>query len=172
MGLLLKYSCNHQATRSVATSTIAAAAAAASSVIVASLFHLEQRSTTTTTTTTTRNYSNDDTSSTWQPNQTTATFTKMQSSCPEVMKSYATCVIEKQNKGVLELGCCEEEYTKLMDCFRASRVWFMVDSIDINIIYMLGWWRGYTCIIIMRMNPSKVSVSRRFLHYWTPHATI
>ena len=124
MGLLLKYSCNHQATRSVATSTIAAAAAAAaassSSVIVASLFHLEQRSTTTTTTT--RNYSNDDTSSTWQPNQTTATFTKMQSSCPEVMKSYATCVIEKQNKGVLELGCCEEEYTKLMDCFRASRV--------------------------------------------------
>ncbi|KAK1743517.1 hypothetical protein QTG54_006138 [Skeletonema marinoi] len=66
---------------------------------------------TTTTTTTT----------TWQPNQTTSTFTKMKSTCPDLMKAYAQCVIQKQNEGVLEQGACQVEYEQLMECFRMVR---------------------------------------------------
>jgi hypothetical protein len=85
---------------------------------------------TTTSVITTRNYStttsnnnknNDTKASAWQPNQTTSTFTKMQSICPETLKAYATCVISNQNKGMLVQGVCNDEYTKLMDCFRMVR---------------------------------------------------
>ena len=64
---------------------------------------------------------NNNDTTTWQPNQTTSTFTKMQSTCPDLMKAYAQCVIQKQTEGVLEQGACEVEYEKLMDCFRMVR---------------------------------------------------
>ena len=74
----------------------------------------------------------------WQPNQTTSTFTKMLNTndasgrlssnntnnhnCKEIISAYAQCVITKQNKGVLTKGVCEKEYNALMDCFRAARL--------------------------------------------------
>ncbi|KAK1733011.1 hypothetical protein QTG54_016342 [Skeletonema marinoi] len=78
---------------------------------------------------TTRNFSTNNnsdtptsaTTNTWQPNQTTSTFTKMKSTCPELMKVYAQCVIQKQNEGVLEQGACQVEYEQLMECFRMVR---------------------------------------------------
>ena len=74
---------------------------------------------------TTRHFStnNNDknTTTAWHPNQTTSTFTKMQSTCPDLMKAYAQCVISKQNEGVLEQGVCQQEYERLMDCFRMVR---------------------------------------------------
>jgi hypothetical protein len=70
----------------------------------------------------TRKFSTSTSSTTsWQPNQTTTTFTKMQSICPEIIQAYATCVISKQNKGILVQGVCEQEYIKLMDCFKKVR---------------------------------------------------
>mmetsp|Transcript_18346 Transcript_18346/g.28796 ORF Transcript_18346/g.28796 Transcript_18346/m.28796 type:complete len:179 (-) Transcript_18346:423-959(-) len=73
------------------------------------------------TTTTNNNGNDDDTKTAWQPNQTTSTFTKMQSTCPDLMKAYAQCVISKQNEGVMEQGVCQKEYERLMDCFRMVR---------------------------------------------------
>mmetsp|Transcript_33021 Transcript_33021/g.67462 ORF Transcript_33021/g.67462 Transcript_33021/m.67462 type:complete len:178 (+) Transcript_33021:67-600(+) len=75
---------------------------------------------------TTRNFSTNNnsdtpTTNTWQPNQTTSTFTKMKSTCPDLMKAYAQCVIQKQNEGVLEQGACQVEYEQLMECFRMVR---------------------------------------------------
>eukprot|EP00574_Skeletonema_japonicum_P008365 CAMPEP_0201718258 /NCGR_PEP_ID=MMETSP0593-20130828/3812_1 /ASSEMBLY_ACC=CAM_ASM_000672 /TAXON_ID=267983 /ORGANISM="Skeletonema japonicum, Strain CCMP2506" /LENGTH=47 /DNA_ID= /DNA_START= /DNA_END= /DNA_ORIENTATION= len=45
----------------------------------------------------------------------------MQSTCPDLMKAYAQCVISKQNEGALEQSVCREEYETLMDCFRMVR---------------------------------------------------
>lgn len=57
----------------------------------------------------------------WQPNQTTVTFQRMEKKCPDVMKSYAKCVIDKQNSGALIQGACEEQFQAVMDCFRTVR---------------------------------------------------
>ncbi len=81
-------------------------------------------------TTTTNNSNDNDTKTAWQPNQTTSTFTKMQTTCPDLMKAYAQCVISKQNEGVLEQGVCQEEYERLMDCFRMARS-------------SSSWWNNY-----------------------------
>jgi len=58
-----------------------------------------------------------------KPNQTTSAFTEMTLLCPQIIKSYASCVIQAQNNGMLQKqqGVCEEEYRQLMDCFRLSR---------------------------------------------------
>eukprot|EP00986_Skeletonema_menzelii_P008020 scaffold3248_cov150-Skeletonema_menzelii.AAC.9 len=73
------------------------------------------------TNTTTSDYSNSNKNDAWEPNLTTSMYTKMQSTCPDVIKAYAQCVISKQNEGVLEQGVCETEYERLMDCFRMVR---------------------------------------------------
>ena len=45
----------------------------------------------------------------------------MESICPDAMKAYAQCVIEKQNEGALTKGACDESFKKVMDCFRNVR---------------------------------------------------
>lgn len=57
----------------------------------------------------------------WQPNQTTIIFQRMEETCPDVMKSYARCVIDKQNNGALIQGACEEQFQAVMKCFRSVR---------------------------------------------------
>eukprot|EP00970_Alexandrium_tamarense_P014833 scaffold4425_cov194-Alexandrium_tamarense.AAC.4 len=51
----------------------------------------------------------------WQPNQTTTIIRRMEQTCPDVMKEYAQCVIEKQNEGALVKGACEESFGRVMD---------------------------------------------------------
>lgn len=65
--------------------------------------------------------SSDPTHGIWQPNQTTRIFQQMESICPDAMKAYAQCVIEKQNEGALTKGACDESFKKVMDCFRSVR---------------------------------------------------
>jgi hypothetical protein len=76
-----------------------------------------------TTKTTTKRFStsSDDPTGIYQPNQTTKIFTRMEQQCPEVLKEYAQCVIEKQNNGVLVKGACDESFKRVMDCFRRVR---------------------------------------------------
>jgi hypothetical protein len=57
----------------------------------------------------------------WQPNQTTTIFRKMENTCPDVMKAYAQCVIEKQNSGALIRDACAVQFQAVMDCFRSVR---------------------------------------------------
>ena len=57
----------------------------------------------------------------WQPNQATVIFQRMEETCPDALKSYARCVIEKQNSGALVQGACEEPFQAVMNCFRSVR---------------------------------------------------
>jgi hypothetical protein len=57
----------------------------------------------------------------WPPNQTTVIFQRMQVKCPDVIKEYARCVINKQNSGALIQGACDEQFRAVMDCFRSVR---------------------------------------------------
>ena len=57
----------------------------------------------------------------WQPNQTTTIIRRMEQTCPDVMREYAQCVIEKQNEGALVKGACEESFGRVMECFRGCR---------------------------------------------------
>mmetsp|Transcript_13749 Transcript_13749/g.29107 ORF Transcript_13749/g.29107 Transcript_13749/m.29107 type:complete len:120 (+) Transcript_13749:95-454(+) len=57
----------------------------------------------------------------WQPNQTTVIFQRMEKNCPDVLKAYAKCVIEKQNSGALVQGACDEQFKAVMNCFRSVR---------------------------------------------------
>eukprot|EP00571_Detonula_confervacea_P015407 CAMPEP_0172305762 /NCGR_PEP_ID=MMETSP1058-20130122/6999_1 /TAXON_ID=83371 /ORGANISM="Detonula confervacea, Strain CCMP 353" /LENGTH=111 /DNA_ID=CAMNT_0013017467 /DNA_START=29 /DNA_END=364 /DNA_ORIENTATION=- len=57
----------------------------------------------------------------WQPNQTTVIFQRMEDKCPDIMKAYASCVVDKQNSGALVQGACEEKFRAVMDCFRSVR---------------------------------------------------
>ena len=66
-------------------------------------------------------HENDPTFGIWQPNQTTRIFQRMEKTCPDALKAYAQCVIEKQNNGVLVKGACDESFGKVMDCFRTVR---------------------------------------------------
>ena len=45
----------------------------------------------------------------------------MELKCPNVIKEYATCVIKKQNDGVLVQGACDEQFRMVMDCFKSVR---------------------------------------------------
>ena len=63
----------------------------------------------------------DSTFGVWQPNQTTQIYQRMEQTCPDELKAYAQCVIQKQNNGALVKGSCEESFLKVMDCFRALR---------------------------------------------------
>ncbi len=57
----------------------------------------------------------------WPPNQTTVIFQRMQIKCPDVIRAYARCVINKQNSGALINGACDEQFRAVMDCFRSVR---------------------------------------------------
>ena len=57
----------------------------------------------------------------WSPNQLTTIYQKMELKCPNVIKEYATCVIKKQNDGVLVQGACDEQFRMVMDCFKSVR---------------------------------------------------
>ena len=57
----------------------------------------------------------------WPPNQTTVIFQRMQVKCPDVIKAYARCVIDKQNNGALIRGACDEQFRAVIDCFRSVR---------------------------------------------------
>ena len=63
----------------------------------------------------------DDPTGVYQPNQTTLIFQRMEQQCPQELKAYAQCVIEKQNNGALVKGACEESFGRVMDCFRRVR---------------------------------------------------
>mmetsp|Transcript_37656 Transcript_37656/g.80408 ORF Transcript_37656/g.80408 Transcript_37656/m.80408 type:complete len:112 (+) Transcript_37656:14-349(+) len=63
----------------------------------------------------------DEFGATWQPNQTTTLFRRMERTCPDVLKAYARCVVHKQNSGALFQGACEEQFRAVMDCFRSVR---------------------------------------------------
>ncbi|KAL3770202.1 hypothetical protein ACHAWU_009142 [Discostella pseudostelligera] len=58
----------------------------------------------------------------WQPNQTTTIFQKMEMTCPDVMKEYAQCVINKQNSGALTQDACAVQFRAVMECFRSVRI--------------------------------------------------
>ena len=45
----------------------------------------------------------------------------MEVKCPDVIKEYAQCVINKQNDGALVQGACEEQFMEVMDCFKSVR---------------------------------------------------
>ena len=57
----------------------------------------------------------------WKPNQITTIYQAMEIKCPDVLKEYAQCVINKQNEGVLVQGACEEKFMNVMDCFKSVR---------------------------------------------------
>ena len=57
----------------------------------------------------------------WQPNQITTIYQTMEKQCPDVLKEYAQCVINKQNEGALVQGACEEKFMNVMDCFKSVR---------------------------------------------------
>ena len=57
----------------------------------------------------------------WRPNQSTVAFQRMEQECPDVLSSYARCVIDRQNTGALTQGACEEEFQAVMSCFRSVR---------------------------------------------------
>mmetsp|Transcript_25077 Transcript_25077/g.47968 ORF Transcript_25077/g.47968 Transcript_25077/m.47968 type:complete len:131 (-) Transcript_25077:400-792(-) len=76
---------------------------------------------TTTATTNTGSGDGDDHFGVWQPNQTTVIFQRMEETCPDVMKTYARCVIDKQNGGALVQGACDESFQAVMNCFRSVR---------------------------------------------------
>ncbi|KAL7433738.1 hypothetical protein ACHAXH_007352 [Discostella pseudostelligera] len=58
----------------------------------------------------------------WQPNQTTTIFQKMETTCPDAMKAYAQCVINKQNSGALTQDACAVQFRAVMECFRSVRI--------------------------------------------------
>lgn len=45
----------------------------------------------------------------------------MELKCPNVLKEYAQCVINKQNDGALIQGACEDKFKMVMDCFKSVR---------------------------------------------------
>jgi hypothetical protein len=55
------------------------------------------------------------------PNKITVVYQRMQVQCPDVIKAYARCVIDKQNSGALIQNACEDEFHKVRDCFRSVR---------------------------------------------------
>ena len=57
----------------------------------------------------------------WKPNQITTIYQTMELKCPNVLKEYAQCVINKQNDGALVQGACEEKFMNVMDCFKSVR---------------------------------------------------
>ena len=57
----------------------------------------------------------------WKPNQLTTIYQAMEIKCPNLLKEYATCVINKQNEGALVQGACEEQFRMVMDCFKSVR---------------------------------------------------
>ena len=57
----------------------------------------------------------------WKPNQITTIYQAMELKCPDVLKEYAQCVINKQNEGALVQGACEEQFMEVMDCFKSVR---------------------------------------------------
>jgi len=57
----------------------------------------------------------------WKPNQLTTIYQAMELKCPNLLKEYATCVINKQNDGVLVQGACEDKFKMVMDCFKSVR---------------------------------------------------
>mmetsp|Transcript_4569 Transcript_4569/g.10027 ORF Transcript_4569/g.10027 Transcript_4569/m.10027 type:complete len:127 (+) Transcript_4569:167-547(+) len=71
--------------------------------------------------TTTTGGDGDDHFGVWQPNQTTVILQRMEETCPDVMKTYARCVIDKQNGGALVQGACDESFQAVMNCFRSVR---------------------------------------------------
>lgn len=57
----------------------------------------------------------------WPPNKMTIVYQRMQVECPDVIKAYARCVIDKQNSGALIQNACEDEFRRVRDCFRSVR---------------------------------------------------
>jgi len=57
----------------------------------------------------------------WKPNQLTTIYQAMELKCPNVLKEYAQCVINKQNDGALIQGACEDKFKMVMDCFKSVR---------------------------------------------------
>jgi hypothetical protein len=57
----------------------------------------------------------------WPPNKMTVVYQRMQVKCPDIIKAYARCVIDKQNSGALIQNACEDEFRKVRDCFRSVR---------------------------------------------------
>ena len=55
------------------------------------------------------------------PNKITVVYQRMQVQCPDIIKAYARCVIDKQNSGALIQNACEDEFRKVRDCFRSVR---------------------------------------------------
>jgi len=52
----------------------------------------------------------------------------MELKCPNLLKEYAQCVINKQNDGVLVQDACVEQFRMVMDCFKSVRwlAWFLM----------------------------------------------
>ena len=57
----------------------------------------------------------------WPPNKMTVVYQRMQVECPDIIKAYARCVIDKQNSGALIQNACDDEFRRVRDCFRSVR---------------------------------------------------
>ena len=53
------------------------------------------------------------------PNRFTVAFQHMKQTCPQHMEAYAACVILHHHAGTLERHCCNDEFRKLNECFKA-----------------------------------------------------
>ena len=55
------------------------------------------------------------------PNRFTTYVTRMKETCPDVMKQYATCVLDEQEAGTTLHRACETEFRAVKECFRLVR---------------------------------------------------
>ena len=56
------------------------------------------------------------------PNRFTRVYTKMQETCPDAIRAYATCVSVANETGNLAKGVCDSEFKLVKDCFRTVRI--------------------------------------------------
>ena len=63
-------------------------------------------------------------SSTPQPNRTTAAFHEMKRTCPDEMRAYAECVVRGHREGTLGRDACGVEFDLVRACFRSARASF------------------------------------------------
>ena len=55
------------------------------------------------------------------PNRMTAAFNGMKKTCPDAIRTYATCVTTHHQMGDLEKGSCQEEFAAVKRCFQSVR---------------------------------------------------
>ena len=55
------------------------------------------------------------------PNRMTTAFNAMKKTCPDAIRTYATCVATQHQLGDLEKGSCQDEFAAVKKCFQSVR---------------------------------------------------